>query len=422
MNKKEYNYNGISVTVVKTDKFKSIIGMLCFKTPIKKEMMVTRRLIRSLLMHSCKKYPTAKELSINTLKNYGAFYQGATIREGNYMINKFLFRILEDKYTQKGNFDKSVDTFKEIIFNPNVTNKEFNEEEFDLFYQTMKSEIESEIERPRNYAIDKLCGQMGIDSVITYKPTIEQLEKVTSKSLYEGYLDMIENSEKEFIIAGNIEDDALDNCVKKLLENLSQKKYNVPLIVKNDLISNKLNSKVENYNGKQSILTLGLKLGEISDFERLYVVPIYSGILGGGASSRLFNVVREKNSLAYFCFSRYERDDSMIAIISGIEKDNYDKTLNLIKEVVEKMNSVSEEEISRVKEEIISSLKESDDYLQNYPQRIYNGKLYEILSNEEKIENIKKVTKKDVEAIYNKIFLTDSYFLKGVKTDGKDKD
>lgn len=415
MDKKEINYNGIPVTIIKTDKFKSVVGMLCFKTPIKKEMMITRRLVRMLLMHSCKKYPSAKELNINTLENYGSFYQAATGREGNYMINKFMFRVLEDKYTKEGNFDNSVDTFTEILFNPNVKDNAFNKEEFDLFYQTMKADIESEIERPRNYAIDKLYGQLGKGSVISYKPTLEELEKVTPESIYNDYLDMIENSEKELILAGNINDDGI---IKKILKDLTQHKQNTELIIKNEDISKEVDSKIKSYNGKQSILTLGLKIGELSDFERLYVVPIYSGILGGGASSRLFNVIREENSLAYFCFSRYEKDDSVIVIVSGIEKDNYDKALTLTKEVLNSMEKVSEEEIKRVKEEIISSLKESSDYLQNYPEILYNGKLYGVTSTEEKMENIKKVTKEDIEKVHKKITLTDTYFLKGEKTNG----
>lgn len=421
MIRKEYLINDIPVTTLQTDKFKSIIGMLCFKTPIKEEMVVTRRLLSSCIMHSCKKYPTSKDLCINSLKNYGSFYKGFTNREGNYIINKFIFRILEDRYTEKGNFDKSVDTFCEILFNPNVINKEFNKETFNLVYQTMKSKIESEIERPRNYTVNKLYQQLGKGTAISYKPTIFQLEKVSPKSLYNDYLDMLKNSEKELIIAGNIKNYDINKYVNKILKNLKQKKYSQPLIIESKINNKCVNYNMEEYNGKQSILTIGLKLRNLSNFERLYVVPIYNGILGGGASSRLFNIIREKNSLAYFCFSEYERDDSTIVILSGIEKNNYEKTLFLVKDILDKMKNVSEDEIKRVKEEIISSLKESSDYLQNYPNQIYNSKLYGQSSNEEKIENIKKVTKKDVEAIYNKIFLTDSYFLKGVNDNGENK-
>lgn len=419
MNIIKKSINNIPVTIIKTNKFKSIVGMLSFKMPIKKEMITTRRLIRMLLSHTCNKYKNPKDLSINLLDNYGAYYNYSVVREGNYIINKFSFRVLEDKYTKEGNLKNALDTFKETIFNPNCDGKCFNKEEFDLFYQRMKSDIESIIERPKSYAMNKLCDEMGgEDSVISYKPTIEELSKVTSENLYEDYLDMINNSQIEFIIAGDLNNDEACDYSNYILKELKQNNYDIPLIIKNDKIEDNFKEKIEEYNGKQSILTIGLKLDDLTEFERLYVLPIYCGVLGGGASSRLFNIVREKNSLAYSCFSRYEKDDSVIFIIAGIEKDNYKKARDLIKQVVSSMNDINEEEILRVKEEILTSLKESTDNLQNYPEIIFNGKLYNMRSIENRMENIKKVTKEDLKEVHKKVFLTNSYFLKGMKTNG----
>ena len=184
MEKKEFIYNNIPVTILKTNKFKTVVGTLYFKEPIKEKMITTRRLLRNLIMHSCKKFPTSKDLNINVLENYNSDYSAATIREGNYIINSFSFRILEDKYTKKGNFLNGLDTFKEIIFNPNIDNDEFNKEEFSLLYQTLKSEIESMIENPRNYAIDNLMKQLGKGTVVSYAPNLKELKKINSKSIY----------------------------------------------------------------------------------------------------------------------------------------------------------------------------------------------------------------------------------------------
>lgn len=417
---KEFFYNNIPIVVINTKKFKTIVGKLYFKEPIEKEMMLTRGMIRNLLMHTCKKYPSSNDLNINVFENYNPSYNAATIREGNYIINSFSFDILEDKYTEKGNFSNALDTFKEMIFNPNVKDDEFNEEEFSLMYKTLQGYLESKIERPRNYAVDELCKELGKKTPISYMPEEKYLKKVTPKSLYKEYKDMINKSEKKLIIAGNITKEIYDDC-KRLLDNLHQKKYDKPLIIESNIIE-KVEDKIVEYNGMQSILAVGLKLDNLTSFERLYVVPLYNGILGGGASSRLFDVIREKNSLAYFCFSRYEKDDSLMFILSGIEKDNYEKTYNLIKKVLASMKKVTKKEIKRIKEEIISSLKESDDYLSNYPSNYYYNELYGISSKEELIENINKVTKFDIENIYNKLYLSNSYFLKGVRASEKNKD
>ncbi|MEE0699325.1 MAG: insulinase family protein [Bacilli bacterium] len=411
--------NKINVKVIKTDKFKSVTGMLCFKMPIKKEMMAKRSLMRRLLIFSCKKYPTNKALNINCLENYGAYYSAGMIREGNYIINNFVFKSLEDKYTKEGNLKNVIDTFCEIIFNPNVKDNAFDKEAYDLIYQELKAEVESEIERPRTYAISKLNGTLDKDSPVAYKVTIDDLLKVTSEQVYEEYLNMLNNSEVDLIIAGNITD--VPDELKPAIKRLKQNKYDEELIINNDEIEEGFKAETEVYDGEQSILTLGVKLDELSDFERTYVVPIFSGILGGGASSRLFNVIREEHSLAYFCFSRYEKDDSLMYIVSGIDGKNYEQALKLIKEVFNTMDKVSDEEVEKVRNNIISVLKESEDSLGNYPVNYYVNKLYNEPDNKAKIKFIKQVTKADVERVFSKVHLTNSYFLKGGVADGKDK-
>lgn len=411
--------NKINVKVIKTDKFKSVTGMLCFKMPIKKEMMAKRSLMRRLLIFSCKKYPTNKALNINCLENYGAYYSAGMIREGNYIINNFVFKSLEDKYTKEGNLKNVIDTFCEIIFNPNVKDNAFDKEAYDLIYQELKAEVESEIERPRTYAISKLNGTLDKDSPVAYKVTIDDLLKVTSEQVYEEYLNMLNNSEVDLIIAGNIND--VPDELKPVIKCLKQNKYDDKLIIDNDEIKEDFKSETEVYDGEQSILTLGVKLDELSDFERTYVMPIFSGILGGGASSRLFNVIREEHSLAYFCFSRYEKDDSLIYIVSGIDGKNYEQALKLIKEVFNSMNKVSDEEVEKVRNNIISVLKESEDSLGNYTANYYVNKLYNDPDNKEKIKLLNKVTKSDVERVFSMAHLTNSYFLKGGVADGKDK-
>ncbi len=58
---------------------------------------------------------------------------------------------------------------------------------------------------------------------------------------------------------------------------------------------------------------------------------MYSTILGGSAMSKLFQNVREKESLAYSIGSLYLKQKNNIIIKAGIEIENYEKAVNLIK-------------------------------------------------------------------------------------------
>ena len=413
MNIKERIIKNIPVTYVDTNKFKSVCGILYFKSPITKRKLVSGHIIRNILLHTTKKYPTNRLLNINCLENYSASYSATLRRDGNYISNIFLFRSLDKRYTKEDTTQNVLDTFNEIIFNPNSSNNKFNDEEFDLAYQKIKSSIEAEKESAKLYASKILNKQQGDKTPISYTVEVEDLEKITNEEVYKDYLDMINNSEVGFIVAGhNVSSLNFD----KLLSNIKTKKYNDKLKIETK-IKEEFCEKIEEYNGLQSVLAVGLKLKDLTDYESTYVMPIFNNILGAGASSRLFDVIREKNSLCYSCFSRYEKDDNLIQIFAGIEYQNYEKTLNLTKEVIKSMEKIEEDEVKRAITDITSSLKECLDDIQNYVIPLYSSKLYNEDNILDKIENIKKVTKEDVEAIYNKLFITDSFFLKGGKTD-----
>ena len=60
-----------------------------------------------------------------------------------------------------------------------------------------------------------------------------------------------------------------------------------------------------------------------------FVALIYNAILGGTPTSKLFQNVREKNSLAYTASSNFIRQKANILIKCGIDIPNYEKALKM---------------------------------------------------------------------------------------------
>ena len=100
----------------------------------------------------------------------------------------------------------------------------------------------------------------------------------------------------------------------------------------------------------QGKLILGLEVGK-NDKDSKYSALIYNAILGGTPTSKMFQIVREKHSLAYTASSNYLRHKNCIFIRAGIEIDNYEKTLNLIYEQIEDMKNgnFTDEDIENAK-------------------------------------------------------------------------
>lgn len=403
--------NNIPVTFIKTKKFKSIAGALYFTSSATNEKITTRALLRDILIYNTKKYPTNEELNINCLENYDAYYGVSSSRTGNSFTNSFCFRTLEDEYTKKGNLKKVIDTFCEIIFNPNVKNNGFDKKSFETRQKKIKESYEKLKENQRAYAEHRILNYLNQNKAYSYKLSLETLNKITPESLYEEYLDMINNSYVSLIIVGNVDEN--DSVYEKIPNNIKTNiKYHLDLYINNDDEKEKENVK-ETANGTQNVLQLIYYLKNMNHYELNYVMPIYKMILGGGGSSRLFDSVREKNSLAYYCFARYEKDDNILEVITGIEKENYEKAIKIIKEEKDKMSSISEEELENAKKELVSSLLESQDNIFNVMGRKRTEDVFNLPSIEEYLEKLNDVNKEEVENINKKVQLGLCYFLQG---------
>ena len=145
------------------------------------------------------------------------------------------------------------------------------------------------------------------------------------------------------------------------------------------------------------------------------IALIYNAILGGTATSKLFQNVREKASLAYTASSNYIRQKNSIFIRCGIEIENYEKALKIIKEQIEdmKQGNFTEEELENTKQYIISAIEAIED---EQDTQIAYSFSHEISKTRDSINEYKKgvelVTKQQVIDLANTIKINTIYFLK----------
>ena len=146
---------------------------------------------------------------------------------------------------------------------------------------------------------------------------------------------------------------------------------------------------------------------------------LYSTILGSMNNSVLFVNVREKNSLCYHIGSTINRFTKTIIIDSGINKENFDETLRLIKESLESMKDES------VVDSLIDNAKKTlniafNDFYEN-PFKIVNYYYLREFTNIPSIEDRKKyidnMTSKNVSDLAKKIEMKEVFLLEGVKNE-----
>ena len=157
-----------------------------------------------------------------------------------------------------------------------------------------------------------------------------------------------------------------------------------------------------------------LIIGLNAPSENKYAVTMYNTILGGGANSKLFQNVREKESLAYYASSRYIRRKNAIIIRTGIELANYDKAVKVIKEQLEEMKkgNISDYELASAKTLILASLKlipesQEDIMAFDFDQDVFN----ENLTFEQYYKKIENITLKEIIDVANQVRINTIYYL-----------
>jgi len=148
-----------------------------------------------------------------------------------------------------------------------------------------------------------------------------------------------------------------------------------------------------------------------------FALAILENIIGGGMSSRLFQKVREAKGLAYSIFSYHSlyQETGNIAIYAGTREANLNKVLAIIagelSDIVD--NGVSVEEFNRSREHLKGRLVLGLESARNRMTRLGKSALIheDILSANELIAKIMKVSRNDVDKLAAKILRFDKLVL-----------
>jgi predicted Zn-dependent peptidase len=108
--------------------------------------------------------------------------------------------------------------------------------------------------------------------------------------------------------------------------------------------------------------------------KRRFAASILDGVLGGSASSRLFQEIREKRGLAYavYTFSSQYADTGQIGVYVGTREENLAACLEIVAEQIDAMASgeIRDEEVARAKENLKGRIMLSMELTSNRMSRL----------------------------------------------------
>ena len=415
-NKDMGSYN---IHLIKTDKYKTITIRVMFKRKIKKEEITIRNVLASLLVQSTNKYNSKRKMTIEAHDLYSARLSVDNSRNGKYVNTIFTLNILNDKYTEEGNFKKSLEFLNEVLFNPDVEDKKFREKNIDIVMNKTRTELSSIKEDPNTYSLVRAMESFDPKSPVSYRMMgyLEDLNSIDGESLYKYYLDMINKDFVDIAVIGDIDEPMIINEIKKYFKLRILKRPDKDYFLPNKRPRARRLFSKETIETTQSRLNIICRLSKLNKYERDYVLPVLNVIFGGGPDSKLFKIVREKNSLCYSIYSKPKRLDNILIIRTGINRENYHKTLKLIEKILldMKKGKFTDEDINIAKQYFETAFDELEED-PNAVIDLYLSKMY--LDSDDldvKRKNIMKVSKSELVKVARKIHMDTVFELEGDK-------
>ncbi len=424
MNKTSFELKqGIKAHFIKTDLYKTDLSCIIITTPLKRETVTKNALIPFLLRRGTKKLPNISEINKKLEDMYGASFNCGIDKMGDNVVLKFYIESINNEYALNNEdvLKMNLESLLDIVFDPVQKDDLLNEEFLSLEKENLKKVINKKIDDKDSYALEACISKMyGDEKFGLYKyGYIEDIDSITIKDVSEYYNWLIQNSKIDIFVSGDLNEDEVkeflnqNNNIKKLRPRTENYILNNEFTESKQIVEN-VNEITEKMEVTQGKLVMGLDI--VSNMENLQVVSVvYNAILGDGANSMMFQNVREKAGLAYSARSTFTKQKLNIFIRCGIQIENYEKAVKIIKEQLEniKNGKFTEEDIKNSKTYLISSLKSVEEE-QDTEIIYYIGQEISKMNMtiEEYIEKIKNVTKEQIIELANSVYLNTIYFLR----------
>ncbi len=406
-----------NIHIINTDRFKTILLSVIFSNEFNKKDIPYLNLLTKNLISSTKKYKTSSSLAILGEELYGSSISASSSINGNIERMMISLEFLNPKYTEESMIKESIFFLDECLFNPNINNNRFENNYYEINKNSIINSLKSIKDNAYSYAFIKFKNEMFKGTPISYNlyNDIEKINDIKNEDVYNFYLKTIESSKIDIFLIGNITN---ENDYIKYLDKM--------FLNKNNSFNKKLKMEINEFNSikntiketrkfSQSQLFIGYTFKDLTDYEKEYVLSFYNGILGGVNNSLLFTEVRENNSLCYSIDSFVTRDPYSIIIETEIDKNNYEKTLKLIDDVINKMKDkkVIETLFNTTKENINTSLNNFYDNPLTMLEHYYKKEFKNLDDIELRREKYMNVTVDDILKLGKKIHKNIIYFLEG---------
>lgn len=417
----------VTLTCVTTDKFKTGCLSATLLTQLSRETAAQNALIPSVLRRGTLHFPDMERLNVRLAELYGASIDPVVRKKGEIQCLGFFSRFADDAFVpgQVGVLDSVAALLCEALLSPNLRGGLFLPEIVQSEKEKQLDLLRSRMNDKRSYALERLIELMCFaeDYAVYHLGDEESTELISYQKLTHRYRTLLGEAPLLFFYCGSAQPEYLADILRNALLTLPRAERNLDLGTEIRLNAYEPTPRTftEELDVTQGKLAIGFRLGEFMDHFDLAALKVFNAVYGGCTTSKLFENVREKLSLAYYASSMTDRHKGILAVSSGIE---FDKLEAAKAEIFAQLDAVRQgditpEELLHAKNELISgtlAMLDSPGALEDFYLAQYIDGLD--FPPEDLAEQMRAVTRDEVVAVAQSVECDAIYFLRGEEESG----
>ena len=319
--------------------------------------------------------------------------------------------------TNEGLFWEVLGFLKECLYKPLSRVAQYQNKVFDIEKQNLMTYLDVDTEN--NYYYSEVKGRelyfVNEGLKVPKYGQAELVEVETSFTAYQEFQSMLTRDRIDIFMVGEFDDYQVLQALHRFpLEGRQvdlQFSYSQPYV-------NVVKEKIEPRQSSQSILQLGYQFPCQYGDKDYFALIVFNAMFGEFAHSALFTTLREKEGLAYSISSQFDIFTGLLEVYAGIEKSNRNQAMRGISRELNyiKLGRFSSSLLNQTKKIIRMNALLSEDHALTLVEQRFNKVIFgdKSLSLENWLDEIEKVTKKDVCRVARQVKLQSLFFLEGV--------
>lgn len=379
------------------------------------ENAAANSLLIYLLKRSCKQYPDMILLNRKLDELYGASISAGVSKVGDAQIVTLSMTCIDDRFalTDESIAEQCAGLLADMIFSPNCKNGSFGADNLAMEKRLLIQRIEEELNDKRTYAFNKCISYMCSDEAYGRDKygTVEEIQKVKMAEVYAAWKNMLSTAVFQITVSGSADADKIAAVFEAKFKKIERN----PVMPETKFVlrGGHFNRYEETFPVNQGKLVIGFRAGMSHSRDNIFAVTVMNDIFGMGTYSKLFMNVREKLSLAYYCWSKLISSKGILLVEGGIDTDKEKKVS------AEILAQLSDLRSGKTDPEVLDSSKRSlkERYTFTTPEGIcawYAAQLLqeEILTPEDMINGVESVTMEQVCEAAKKLSIDTIFMLK----------